>query len=74
MSDGRLTTKAAYGKHIDLYCVNHPEKRWSTKNIGSIGSRNIYYNLGCVQGVGPECSCPGSDLRVVDIDGPEVPE
>ena len=70
----RITKKAPYGQHIELTCKNHPEKRWSTKNIDSIGSRTILYNLGYDPKMGPECTCPLSDLIPVEIDGPDVPE
>jgi len=51
-----------YGEHIPLTCVNHPDKRWSTKNIDHIGVRSIYYNLYNVSDMGDECDCPISDL------------
>jgi hypothetical protein len=70
----RITKKAPYGQHINLYCVNHPEKRWSTKNIDSIGCRSLFYNLGYDENMGPECDCKLSDLRVVEIEGPDVAE
>lgn len=70
----RITKKAPYGQHIDLYCVNHPEKRWSTKNISHIGARKIFYNLMNVPGMGMECDCPAKDLLAVEIDGPDVAE
>ena len=66
---GRLTPKAPYGQHIALTCKNHPHLRWSTKNIAPIGARSIFY-----QSAEPECSCSGSDLEVVPIDGPDVAE
>ncbi len=61
---GVLTDKAPYGQHIALYCVNHPHLRWSTKNIAPIGARSIFFDLmgECKE---RECSCPGSDLRVL---------
>lgn len=67
MNDGRITKKAPYGRHIALTCKNHPDKRWSTKNIGHIGARTIFYDS-----QGEECSCPASDLRVVPTEGPDV--
>ena len=69
----RITTKAPYGQHIDLQCVNHPDLRWSTKNIDFIGARTIFYALG-VSNAPRECSCPRKDLEPVPIDGPDVPE
>lgn len=62
--DGRITDKAEYGRHINLYCVCHPEKRWSTKNIYPIGCRTIFYNLEMDADMGEECSCSISELRV----------
>ena len=64
MTDDRLRTDVAYGRHIPLTCKNHPEKRWSTKNIAPIGSRSIFYNLNWVAEMGPECDCPASMLIV----------
>ena len=55
-----------YGQHIALTCANHPDKRWSTKNIMPIGSRSIFYNLADVPGMGAECDCPLSDLIALD--------
>lgn len=68
----RITTQFPYGEHIALYCVNHPEKRWSTKNIDRIGARTIYYNLQGKPDMGPECSCPCCDLRPVRY--PDLPD
>ena len=68
----RITKQFPYGQHIDLYCVNHHEKRWSTKNIDGIGCRTIFYNLSCEEGMGAECDCPASVLRPVFY--PELPE
>lgn len=65
----RIITTAPYGQHIDLYCVNHPEKRWFTKNISHIGARTIFaakekYTVIDNKIVNLyECSCPMSDLR-----------
>lgn len=52
-----------YGEHIALYCVNHPDLRWHTKNIDCIGARSIFYAGNPFDG--SECPCPGRDLRVV---------
>jgi hypothetical protein len=59
--DDVITTKALYGEHIALYCANHPELRWSTKNIDQIGARTIFYNSQDK----PECSCSPRLLRVL---------
>jgi hypothetical protein len=64
--DGKITQLADYGQHIALHCVNHPELRWSTKNIAPLGCRTIFYNLHGVRGMPHECDCPLSDLRVSD--------
>ena len=66
MSD-RIVEWAEYGAHIPLTCKNHPEKRWSTKNIGCIGMRTIFYNLHNSP-MGPECDCPGGSLRPLTED------
>ena len=68
----RITEQFPHGQHIDLFCINHPEKRWSTKNIDGIGCRTIFYNLSCDMGMGSECDCPASALRPVVY--PELPE
>lgn len=73
MSDDRITKKAEYGRHIALRCKNHPDLRWSTKNIAPIGCRTIFYNLHG-DAMPPECDCPLSALEPVPIDGPDVPE
>ena len=64
--DGRITDKAPYGQHIALYCVNHPEKRWSTKNIECIGARTIFYNLHGDPTMGRGCDCSVVNLRVCE--------
>lgn len=61
--DGRIVDTADYGQHIALTCVNHLDKRWSTKNIAPIGARSLFYNLHDEIGMGPECPCPLRDLR-----------
>lgn len=50
-----------YGQHLTLTCFHHPHLRWSTKNIGYIGARSIFFTS---QGE-TECDCPAHDLRVV---------
>lgn len=40
-----------YGEHITLRCKNHPEARFSTKNIAPIGARNIFNEKNA-------CACP----------------
>jgi len=49
------------GAHIELTCRNHPNLRWTTKNIDFIGARSIFYGTYDP----PECNCPLSDLMVV---------
>ena len=41
--DGRIVAWAVYGQHIALTCKNHPDLRWSTKNIEYIGARHIFF-------------------------------
>lgn len=53
-----IVSNRHYGEHIALTCRNHPDLTWSTKNIGCIGMRSIFFNGGV------ECSCPMSDLIV----------
>ena len=57
-----------WGEHIDLTCKNHPDKRWSTKNIDYIGARSIFYRGEW----GTECDCPGRDLVVAKGYVPEA--
>jgi hypothetical protein len=63
-TNGRITDSAEYGRHISLTCANHPDLRWSTKNISHIGARSIFF---CQQAADErECDCPAKDLRVVE--------
>lgn len=64
MNDGRITDKVEYGRHISLTCRNHPDLRWSTKNIDFIGARSIFYYGSATGQFVPECSCHASDLIV----------
>lgn len=59
---GQLRADVPHGQHVPLYCVNHPDMRWSTKNIAPIGARNIFFNGKPGE---KECPCPCSDLRVL---------
>ena len=68
----RITKQFPYGQRIELFCVNHPEKRWSTENVDEIGCMNIFYNLSGAMEMGPECDCPECDLRPVVY--PDMPE
>jgi hypothetical protein len=68
MADDRIVAYAEYGEHIPLTCRNHPDKRWSTKNIFCIGARTIFYNLHSVVGMGGECNCSVSCLRPLTED------
>ncbi len=60
--DEKIVDYADYGVHIPLKCKNHPDKRWSTKNILYIGARTLFYNLHRHKEMGPECDCSISDL------------
>jgi hypothetical protein len=71
--DDRITKKAPYGRHIGLTCVNHPELSWNTKNIAPIGCRTIFFNGWDESPPKKECDCPLRDLRVVEIEGEDVP-
>ena len=68
----RITLQFPHWEHIELYCINHPEKRWSTKNIDYIGARSIFYNLHDDPTMGPECECSCRDLRPIVY--PELPD
>jgi hypothetical protein len=60
--------------HITLTCLDHPNLRWNTKNLGGyIGARTIYYALGYYDYYDPkvyhspsvtepECSCKANKL------------
>ena len=52
-----------WGQHIALTCVNHPDLRWTPKNISHIGARHIFF-----AGDGGECACPARDLIVAPRD------
>jgi len=41
--DDRIDQKRERGTHIPLRCVNHPDLRWTTKNIGFVGARSILF-------------------------------
>ena len=72
-----ICKNTTYGQHIVVKCVHHPEKKWTTKNIGNIGDRSFFYkSWGCNPSMGPECSCPIDDLvhDHVDDAGPEGPK
>lgn len=61
-NDGRITDKAPYGQQVELTCKNHPDLRWSTKNIDGIGCRTIFFTT-----IGkPECGCSVRELIVVE--------
>lgn len=60
----KIVQYAPYGQHIGLYCVNHPDMRWHTKNIGCIGMRTIFFS-----DFGRECDCPASCLRPLPENG-----
>jgi hypothetical protein len=64
---GKLRDDVEYGVHIQLYCVNHPDLRWSTKNIAPIGARNIFFqgSASAPDTFPRECDCPCSALRVL---------
>lgn len=68
MTFGRISEDFPEGEHIALTCVNHQDKRWSTKNIDFIGARHLFYNLDNVADMGPECPCPMSDLRPLTLE------
>ena len=66
--DDRIVKYERRSTHIMLTCKNHPEKRWSTKNIQYIGARSIFYDLRGTGEGGPECDCPLSALRPLTED------
>jgi hypothetical protein len=72
MRDDRICKEHDRTDMIRLTCRNHPTLRWSTKNIGGIGHRSIFFIgvLSLVAGSNEvvrtlgteECECPSSDL------------
>jgi hypothetical protein len=39
-----LTNAVPMGQHVEVTCINHPNLRWSTKNVGPrIGSRSLFF-------------------------------
>ncbi len=54
----KIVEFAEYGEHIALKCRLHPQLKWSTKNIGYIGARSIFY---CTK-TEIECNCPVENL------------
>jgi hypothetical protein len=56
---GEICVACKDRSHISLTCKNHPELRWSTKNISPIGARNIYFEGSRGQ---LECKCSIKDL------------
>ena len=71
-------------RHVSITCKNHPELRWSCKDVawnfpGYNGSRGIFFSgryTGKLHSDGSgaecepadECSCPVSDLRTAPED------
>lgn len=68
-NDDKIVAWADYGQHIPLRCKVHPNMRWSTKNIGGIGARSIFYSGEIVNGQldssVPECNCSSLELEPV---------
>ena len=64
----RIVETAPYGEHIQLTCKNHPNLRWSTKNIAPIGCRSIFYNLQNDSDIGSSCNCDVDSLIPVQKD------
>jgi hypothetical protein len=70
--DGVFDPRYTYGDHVALTCENHPNLRWSTKNIGGIGMRNIFFSSnwreeGDERPYDIECSCPAGLLHPVGM-------
>lgn len=59
MFDDRICKGHPRWEHITLTCKNHPDLNWSTKNIGCIGARSIFFNK--VSQI--ECPCSIADLE-----------
>ena len=65
-------------KHRILTCKNHPNLRWSCKDIawsstGYNGSRHLSY-CGIPSGVGMFSDGSGLDCTITDIEGKYIPE
>jgi len=64
---GKIIESAAHGEHIDLCCKNHPNLRWSTKNIAPIGCRKIFFDLmRKLPADTQECECSINELIPVN--------
>jgi hypothetical protein len=59
--EGRIVEHAEYGQHIALACKNHPDQKYTSKNIAPIGCRSLFYRTY----EKTECSCPVTDLRPI---------
>jgi hypothetical protein len=68
--NGKICDDCEYGRHITLTCKNHPKMRWSTKNIGSIGQRSIFYTSFMETGI--ECDCSIVDLYHIHKESTDV--
>ncbi len=42
--DDRINKQIDRTMSVHLYCEDHPDLRWSTKNIGGIGARSIFFH------------------------------
>jgi len=68
MFDDRIVPTRPYGEHIVLTCRNHPDLRWTTKNIAPLGCRSLFYWGNKEQHEThdfvrePECPCSIRDL------------
>lgn len=65
-------------RHRILTCKNHPNLRWSCKDIawsstGYNGSRHLIY-CGIPSGVGMFSDGSGLDCTITDIEGKYIPE
>ncbi len=68
--DDRIDKTIERDDNVVLTCVNHPELRWVTKNLGSfVGARGIHFRgtgsyASLFEGV-EECPCSRDDLRII---------
>ena len=59
--DGAICKECAPGEHIELRCKNHQHLTWSTKNLGYIGARTIFFDL-YNKATERACDCPADKL------------
>lgn len=65
MPDDRILKNHDRGAHIALTCRNHPNLRWTTKNIGRIGARTIFFAGTKEEGKRTNSMFPGDPFETI---------